>query len=66
MQHPSGSALPQAIQLLHMAIAEHPDPAAKQTLSTCLANMLKVQMMDMQQSQSQQQPQRAIVRQLAG
>jgi hypothetical protein len=64
--HPSGAALPQAIQLLHMAIAEHPDPAAKQTLGTCLANMLKVQAMDMQQQQGQQSPQRAIVNRLAG
>lgn len=41
-------SLPLAIQALHDAIAEHPEPQAKQILSSCLQNMLKVQQMDMQ------------------
>jgi len=51
LPHPSGPSLPQAIQLLHQAIAEHPDPASKATLTQCLQNMLKVQSQDMQQQQ---------------
>lgn len=39
-------SLPVAIQALHQAIAEHPEPQAKQILTTCLQNMLKVQQMD--------------------
>lgn len=39
-------SLRQAIQSLHMAIAEHQDPQAKATLATCLQNMLKVQAQD--------------------
>lgn len=42
-----------AIQALHSAIAEHQDPASKQTLSQCLMNMLKVQAQDMQAQQGQ-------------
>ena len=52
MEHPSGQHLPVAIQALHAAIAEHPDPAAKQTLTQCLQNMLRVQAQDMQQQQA--------------
>jgi len=44
-------SLPAAIQALHQAIAEHPDPQSKQILTTCLQNMLKVQAMDYQQAQ---------------
>lgn len=59
LSHPSGPSLPVAIQALHAAIAEHPDPASKQTLTQCLQNMLRVQAQDMQagQGQGQGQPQ---------
>ena len=49
--HPSGESLPQAIQAIHAAIAEHPEPQSKQILSSCLQNMLKVQAQDMQAQQ---------------
>lgn len=42
----STPALTIAIQALHQAIAEHPDPQQKQTLAVCLQNMLKVQAQD--------------------
>lgn len=51
--HPSPPSLIVAIQALHQAIADHADPAAKQTLAACLQNMLKVQQTDMQQQQKQ-------------
>lgn len=44
----SPDSLRQAIQYLHMAIAEHQDPQSKATLATCLQNMLKVQASDHQ------------------
>ena len=50
--HPSGPALPAAIQALHAAIAEHPDPQSKQILTTCLGQMMKVQAQDMQRAPS--------------
>ena len=53
LEHPSGPSLPVAIQALHQAIAEHPDPQSKQTLTVCLQNMLKVQAQDMQAQQPQ-------------
>jgi hypothetical protein len=53
MAHPSGPALPVAIQALHAAIAQHPDPQSKQVLSQCLQNMLKVQAQDMNPQQGQ-------------
>lgn len=56
-----------ALQALHQAIAEHPDPQAKQTLSTCLVQMLKVQQNDMAQQQGQGGgPQQALMQQLGG
>lgn len=42
----SPDSLVQAIQFLHMAIAEHTDPQAKAALATCLAQMMKVQQQD--------------------
>lgn len=51
--HPSGDSLPVAIQALHQAIAEHPDPQSKATLTQCLQNMLKVQAQDFQAQQPQ-------------
>lgn len=65
MEHPSGPSLPVAIQALHQALAEHPDPASKQILSQCLVNMLKVQSQDMQ-AQQQGGPQQALAAQLGG
>ena len=48
----SPDSLYQAIQALHLAIAEHQDPQAKATLATCLQNMLKVQAQDHAQPQN--------------
>ena len=50
----SPDSLRQAIQLLHQALADHPDPQSKQTIATCIANLLKVQANDYQQHQQQQ------------
>lgn len=51
LDHPSGPSLPVAIQALHQAIAEHPDPASKQTLTQALLLLTKVQAQDMSQNQ---------------
>lgn len=47
----SPDSLVAAINALYSAIADHKDPQAKATLSTCLQNMLKVQANDHQQAQ---------------
>ena len=60
----SPDSLRQAIQFLHMAIAEHDDPAAKQTLATCLQNMLKVQANDHAQAQQGQGAVQSVIAQL--
>ncbi len=39
--------MPQAIQALHAAVAEHQDPASKQALAQALQALLKVQSQDM-------------------
>lgn len=44
----SPDSLRAAITALYAAIADHQDPQAKATLSTCLQNMLKVQAQDHQ------------------
>lgn len=44
----SPDSLRQAIQFLHMAIAEHTDPQAKAKLASCLQNMMQVQAQDHQ------------------
>lgn len=53
MEHPSGAALPQVIQLLHMAIAEHQDPSSKATMAQCLSSLMRIQATDMAQQQKQ-------------
>lgn len=53
LEHPSGPSLPVAITALHQAIAEHPDPAAKQAMSQALLILMKVQAQDMASQQSQ-------------
>ena len=42
----SPDSLVSAIQSLHMAMAEHKDPQAKQVIATCLASLMKVQAQD--------------------
>lgn len=50
----SPDSLRQAIQYLHLALADHQDPQAKATIGTCIASLLKVQAQDHQAvSQSQ-------------
>ena len=62
----SPDSLRQAIQFLHMAIAEHSDPQAKQTLATCLANMMKVQAQDHQTVNQGSQAAQSILQRLGG
>lgn len=60
----SPDSLYQAIQLLHRAIAEHPDPASKQKLATCLSQMMQVQASDHQQAGQNQQAVQSVISQL--
>ena len=56
-----------AIEALHQAIADHQDPQAKATLTTCLAQMLKVQQNDYQQQhQLSQHPRAQVLSQMGG
>jgi len=50
----SPDSLRAAITALYAAIADHQDPQAKATLSTCLQNMLKVQAQDHQNASQMQ------------
>lgn len=63
----SPDSLRVAIESLHQAIADHDDPAAKATLTTCLAQMLKVQQNDYQQAQQlSSNPRAQVMQQMAG
>jgi len=62
----SPDALKVAITAIHQAIADHPDPQSKATLSTCLQNMLKVQANDYQQAQGAEGPRQPLVQRVGG
>jgi len=62
----SPDSLMMAIQALHAAIADHPDPQAKATLAQCLQNMLRVQQQDHAQAQQPASPAQAVMAALQG
>lgn len=62
----SPDSLRQAIQYLHMAIAEHPDPQAKASLAQCLQAMMKVQAQDHQAVSQGNTAAQAVAQRLGG